>query len=80
MTSKLDKLRAQRQALDAAIKIAEAAERAASRAARQRAIFRVVDQAIANGASTAEIEAAIASLTTLKLAQPMPETGVVNHG
>lgn len=79
MTSKLDKLRAQRKALDTAIKIAEAAERAASRAARYRAISRAVDAAISSGATSSEIEAALASLRTPKPAQPAPETSEVNH-
>ncbi len=80
MTSKLDKLRAQHRALGAAIKTAEKAERAAFLTAQHRAISRAVDRAISGGASSSEIAAVLGALRAPKLAQPMPETSVVNHG
>jgi len=62
MASKLEKLQAQRAALDAAIKAATRAERRRALAEQRLAISRAVDLAIKAGAGVPEIEAALAAL------------------
>ncbi len=71
MTSKLDKLQAQRRALDAAIKAAKGAMQKQALAERRKAMARAIDNAIRGGASVAEIEAALAALRGQK---PGPQT------
>ena len=79
MNSKIDNLRAQRAALDAAISAAKKAERQRARSAHREAVSNVIDRAIRSGLSIAQIEAALASLSAPKPAQTAHETGDVDH-
>ena len=69
MTSKLEKLQAQRKALDEAIKAAKGAMRKRALAEHRKALARAIDNAIRGGASLAEIEATLAALRAPQAAQ-----------